>query len=96
MQVTIEYKGNMHQVAHGGKVHGFMHYNDAVVFVDYVTNGLKVIKTDESMMYFNDGSRLVDVSLKGESPKRYILHKKGNRTIEDMRQIKKYLVAAEL
>lgn len=72
----------------------FMAERDYLNYVDYMENGLKVVRKECRAVYFNDGAILTDVSLKGESPKRYVLHKEGKK-FKDTRYTKKYVEIAE-
>ena len=72
----------------------FMAERDYLNYVDYMENGLKVVRKEFRATYFNDGAILTDVSLKGESPKRYVLHK-DNKTFKDPKYTKKYVELAE-
>ena len=71
---------NMIEVKDGNKTIYFAHQADADNYNDYLQNGLKVIRTDNRTYYFNNGDRLIDVSMQGEQKKRYVLHS-SNRTI---------------
>ena len=70
----------MFEVKDGNKTKYFAHQADADNYKDYLKNGLKVIRTDNRTYYFNNGDRLMDVSMQGEQKKRYVLHS-GHRTI---------------
>lgn len=59
-------------------------------YVDFQTNGLRMTRQSHRTSYFNDGARLVDVSLEGETPKRYVLHR-DSRMFRDERYLKKYI-----
>ena len=64
----------------GNKTKYFSNQEDADNYNDYLQNGLKVIRTDSRTYHFNNGDRLIDVSMQGEQKKRYVLHS-GHRTI---------------
>lgn len=70
----------MFEVKDGNKTKYFTNQADADNYNDYLQNGLKVIKTDGRTYHFNNGDRLMDVSMQGEQEKRYVLHS-GHRTI---------------
>ena len=86
----------MFEVKNGSRTHFFTKKADADTFSDFLCNGLKVVKQEGKTIYFNDFSRLFNVSLPNETPERYVLKKINNKTITDARQIKKYLVVAGL
>lgn len=65
---------------------------DADNYNDYLENGLKVIRTDNRTYHFNNGDRLIDVSMQGEQKKRYVLHS-GDRTITSERLQRKHIQA---
>lgn len=79
-------------VKNGNKTRYFSNQADADNYNDYLRNGLKVIRTDSRTHYFNNGDRLIDVSMQGEQKKRYVLHS-GNRTITSERLQRKHIQA---
>ena len=50
----------------GNKTKYFANQADADNYNDYLQNGLKVIRTDSRTYYFNNGYRLMYVSMQGE------------------------------
>ena len=68
----------------------FTRQSDADNYNDYLQNGLKVIRTDNRTYYFNNGDRLIDVSMHGEQKKRYVLHS-GNGTITSEKLQRKHI-----
>ena len=80
----------MFEVKDGSKIIYFAHQADADNYNDYLRNGLKVIRTDSRTHYFNNGDRLIDVSMQGEQKKRYVLHS-GHRTITSERLQREYI-----
>ena len=79
-------------IKHGNKTKYFANQADADNYNDYLKNGLKVIRTDNRTYYFNNGDRLMDVSMQGEQKKRYVLHS-GHRTITSEKLQRKYIQA---
>ena len=70
----------MIEVKDGNRTIYFARQADADNYNDYLQNGLKVIRTGNRTYYFNNGDRLIDVSMQSKQEKRYVLHS-GNRTI---------------
>ena len=79
-------------VKDGNKTKYFANLADADNYNDYLKNGLKVIRTDSRTYYFNNGDRLMDVSMKNEKKKRYVLHS-GHRTITSEKLQRKHIQA---
>lgn len=71
----------MIEVKDGKKIIYFVYQKDADNYIDYLKNGLKVVRIDNRTYYFNNGDRLIDVTMNGAFEKKYILHS-GNRTIK--------------
>lgn len=69
----------------------FFNKSDYLHFKDFLENGLKVIRKDGRTIYFNDGSKLIDVSIPTENEKRYILCDRRHKTMTAERYIKKYI-----
>lgn len=82
----------MIEVKDGNRTIYFARQEDEYNYNDYLRNGLKVIRTDSRTHYFNNGDRLIDVSMHGEQKKRYVLHS-GNRTITSERLQRKHIQA---
>ena len=76
----------------GNKTRYFSNQEDADNYNDYLQNGLKVIRTDNRTYHFNNGDRLMDVSMQGEQKKRYVLHS-GHRTITSEKLQRKHIQA---
>lgn len=70
----------------------FSRQADADNYNDYLQNGLKVIRTDGRTYHFNNGDRLINVSMHGEQKQRYVLHTR-NRTITSEKLQKKHIQA---
>ena len=79
-------------VKDGNKTKYFANQEDADNYNDYLQNGLKVIKTNNRTYYFNNGDRLIDVSMQDEQKKRYVL-RSGHRTITSEKLQKKHIQA---
>ncbi len=82
----------MIEVKEGKRTIYFAHQSDADNYNDYLKNGLKVIRQDGKTYFFNNGDRLINVSMQGEKVQRYILHQ-GNRTIASPKLQKKHIQA---
>ena len=82
----------MFEVKYGNKTKYFSNQADADNYNDYLQNGLKVIRTDSRTYHFNNGDRLIDVSMQGEQKKRYVLHS-GHRTITSEKLQRKHILA---
>ena len=74
-------------------IHYFSRQEDADNYNDYLQNGLKVIRKDNRIFYFNNGDRLIDVSLPAEVKKRYVLHRHDGRKATNEKLLKKYIEA---
>ena len=81
----------MFEVKDRNKTIYFTRQSDADNYNDYLQNGLKVIRTDYRTYYFNNGDRLIDVSMQGEN-KRYVLIS-GNRRITSEKLQRKHIQA---
>lgn len=89
---TVSGGKNMIVIKDGNKTICFSWESDADNYNDYLQNGLKVIRRDNRTYHFNNGDRLIDVSMPGEQKKRYVLHS-GNRTITSERLQRKHIQA---
>ena len=76
----------------GNKTKYFANQADADNYNDYLQNGLKIIRTDSRTYHFNNGDRLMDVSMQGEQKKHYVLHS-GRRTITSEKLQRKHIKA---
>lgn len=74
------------------RIISFTHQKDADNYKDYLKNGLKVIRKDGRTYHFNNGDRLINVSLQGEENQRYVLHTR-NKTITSEKLQKKHIQA---
>lgn len=68
----------------------FTHQKEADNYNDYLKNGLKVVRIDNRTYYFNNGDRLIDVTMNGSFEKKYILYS-GNRTIQSEKLQRKHI-----
>ena len=82
----------MTEVKEGKKTIYFTHQEDADNYNDYLQNGLKVIRRDNRTCYFNNGDRLINVSMQGEKKQRYVLHS-NHKTITSGRLQQKHIRA---
>ena len=82
----------MIEVKNGNRTTYFARQADADNYNDYLQNGLKVIRTNNRTYYFNNGDRLIDVSMQDEQKKRYVLHS-GHRTITSEKLQRKHIQA---
>lgn len=82
----------MIEVKDGKKTICFTYQEDADNYNDYLKNGLKVIRKDNRTYHFNNGDRLINVSMQGEKIQRYVLLQ-GNRTIRSPKLQKKHIQA---
>ena len=71
----------MIEIKDGNKTIYFVHQKEADNYNDYLKNGLKVVRIDNRTYYFNNGDRLIDVTMNGAFEKKYISHS-GDRTIK--------------
>lgn len=69
----------MIEVKDGKKIICFVNQVDANNYIDYLKNGLKVIRIDNRTYYFNNGDHLIDVTMNGTF-KKYVL-RSGNKTV---------------
>ena len=74
-------------------IHYFSRQADADNYKDYLKNGLKVIRKDNRTFYFNNGDRLINVSMQGETKQRYVLHRHDGRKATNEKLLKKYIEA---
>ena len=82
----------MIEVKDGKKTIYFSRKADADNYNDYLQNGLKVIRTDNRTHHFNNGDRLINVSMPGETKQRYVLHS-WNKTITSEKLQRKHIQA---
>ena len=74
-------------------IHYFIMQADADNYKDYLKNGLKVIRKDGRTYHFNNGDRLINVSMQGETRQRYVLHYRNGRTATSEKMQKKHIQA---
>ena len=82
----------MFEVKDGNKTIYFAHQEDADDYNDYLKNGLKVVRKNGRSYHFNNGDRLIDVSMQGEEKQRYVLRSR-NRTVTSEKLQKKHIEA---
>lgn len=70
----------------------FTRQEDADNYNDYLKNGLKVVRKNGRSYHFNNGDRLINVSMQGEQKQRYVLHTR-NKTITSEKLQKKHIEA---
>lgn len=79
----------MYIVKEGDKEIHFAHEIDADNYTDYINNGLKLIKALGKTYYFNNGSRLINVSMGDNN--RYVLTIYNGRVIRSITLQRKYI-----
>lgn len=79
----------MYIVKDGNKEIHFAHKIAADNYRDYINNGLKLIKTSGKTYYYNNGSRLINVSM-GDNNK-YVLTTYNGRVIRSITLQRKYI-----
>lgn len=82
---------NMYEVKGKNKIHYFNNKKDADNYKDYLSNGLKCISQKDRTYCFNNGARLIDVSLYGTNNEKFVLHCNDGRTATNKKFIKKYI-----
>lgn len=80
----------MIEVKDGKKTIYFMNQVDADNYNDYLKNGLKMIKKAGKTYHFNNGDKLINVSMQDKGKQRYILHS-GHRTIKSEKLQRKHI-----
>ena len=83
----------MVEVKDGNKTIYFTRQADADNYKDYLKNGLKVIRKDDRTYHFNNGDRLINVSMQGETKQRYVLHRSNGKQATSEKLLKKYIEA---
>lgn len=71
----------------------FMHESDYNMYMDFVNNGLKVIRKKDNSYYFNDGSRFLDMPAQNGLNAVRVLTDRHNKQFRNERYFKKYLQA---
>lgn len=84
----------MYKVTHGNKTVYFCKKEDAENYKDFLENGLKIVRKSCGGWLFNDGAVLFDVTMIGDTDKKYSL-KKGNKTYNALKYQKKYIQVLE-
>lgn len=82
----------MIEVKDGDRTIYFARQKEADNYNDYLKNGLKVVRIDNRTYYFNNGDRLIDVTMNGSFEKKYVLHS-GNRSIKSEKLQRKHIQA---
>lgn len=83
----------MIKIKDGNKTIYFTRQEDAKNYNNYLKNGLKVIRKDNKTFYFNNGDRLINVSMQGEIKQRYVLLYHNGRTTTSEKLQKKHIQA---
>ena len=81
----------MFRIIDKDKIIYFTYKKDADNYLDFMTNGLKIIRVSGRTYYFNNGDRLTNVSLRGEKEQRYVLHTRTSRTVKSERLQRKHI-----
>ena len=88
----MKYTGDKKPIEYKGITYIFFNQERERNFIDFIENGLKLIKKENKIYTFNNGCRLVDISINDGQPARYILHDEiGSKTYEAERYLKKYI-----
>ena len=83
----------MFEVNDGNKTILFAHKKDADNYNDYLKNGLRVVKKDSRSYTFNNGDKLINVSIPGEEKQRYVLVTRKGRRVESEKLQRKHIQA---
>lgn len=81
----------MFRIIDKDKIIYFTYQKDADNYLDFMKNGLKIIRVSGRTYYFNNGDRLTNVSLRGEKEQRYVLHTRTSRTVKSERLQRKHV-----
>jgi hypothetical protein len=81
---------NMYEVKDKNKTYLFSNKTDADNYIDYLQHGLKCISQKDRTYCFNNGARLIDVSLYGTNNEKFVLHY-NNKCIVSKTLQKKYI-----
>ena len=73
----------------------FMNESDYNMYMDFVNNGLKVIKKKDNSYFFNDGSQFLNIPARNGLNAVRILTDRRNQKFKNERYFKKYLQAIE-
>ena len=73
----------------------FMNESDYNIYMDFVNNGLKVIRKKDNSYFFNDGSRFLDMPARNGLNAVRVLTDRKNQQFKNERYFKKYLQAIE-
>lgn len=65
---------NVYEVKDKNKTLLFSNKTDADNYIDYLQHGLKCIAKKDRTYCFNNGARLIDVSLYGTNNEKFVLH----------------------
>lgn len=81
----------MYKVKDKNKTLLFSNKTDADNYIDYLQHGLKCISQKDRTYCFNNGARLIDVSLYRTNNEKFVLHCNDGRTATNKKFIKKYI-----
>ena len=81
----------MFRIIDKDKIIYFTYQKDADNYLDFMKNGLKIIRVSGRTYYFNNGDKLINVSLRGEKEQRYVLHTRTSRTVKSERLQRKHV-----
>ena len=73
----------------------FMNESDYDIYMDFVNNGLKVIRKKNNSYFFNDGSQFLNIPARNGLNAVRILTDRRNQKFKNERYFKKYLQAIE-
>lgn len=82
---------NMYEVKDKNKILLFNSKKDADNYINYLQHGLKCVAKKDRIYCFNNGARLIDVSLYGTNNEKFVLHCNDGRTATNKKFIKKYI-----
>lgn len=82
----------MYEVKDKNKTIYFIKKVDADNYIDFLKNGLKVIRKSNTTFYFNNGDRLIDVSLKHDKTY-FVLITSSGKHISSVKLQKKHIAA---
>jgi hypothetical protein len=73
----------------------FAHKEDYINYLDYINNGLRVVRKLNNTYYFNNGSRLIDAPARNLIPTTRVLITRTNERYTNEKYLRKYLQAIE-
>ena len=71
----------------------FMHESDYNTYMDFINNGLKVVRKAYNTYHFNDGSRFLDMPARNGLNAVRVLMDRHNRQFKNEKYFKKHLKA---